>query len=69
MKYVRHRRWIFDRPFFGAKVFIPAAVAAILAGVMIGVLRPPWYWAIALAVASVVVVFGAIIWRESRAVP
>ena len=63
----RQRRWVFDRPFFGAKVFIPTAVAAVLAGVLIGVVRPAWYWAIALVVLCVVVVFGAIIWWESRA--
>jgi len=50
-------------------VFIPMAIASVLAGVLIGVLRPAWYWAIALAVLCVLAVFGAIIWWESRAEP
>lgn len=47
-------------------MFIPMAVAGALAGVLIGVLQPAWYWAIALAALCVMVVFGAIIWWESR---
>ena len=45
------------------------AVAGVLAGLLIGVLQPAWYWAIALAVLCVVTVLGAIIWWESRAEP
>lgn len=59
-------RRVFDSPFFGARVFIPMAAAGVLAGLLNGLLRPAWYWAIAIAVLCVVGVFGPIIWWESR---
>lgn len=52
----------FDRPFFGAHVLMPVAVAGVLAGVVVGVLRLAWYWAILIGVLSLVMV----ICRERR---
>jgi hypothetical protein len=42
-------------------------VAAVLAGLIIGWLRLEWSWAIFVGVLSLFVVFGALIWWESRA--
>jgi hypothetical protein len=59
-------RCAFDSPFFGAKLFIPVAVACVLACLLIGIIQPAWYWAIPIDLLSLVVVFGAVIWRDSR---
>jgi hypothetical protein len=56
-----------DTPFVGAKVFIPMAVAGILAAVVIGITKTEWYWAILLTGLCFVAVFGAVVWWEKRA--
>lgn len=48
-------------------MFVPMAAAAVLAGLVIGILSPAWFWAIPVAVLCFVAVIGAVIWWEGRA--
>jgi len=57
---------MFDYPFFGAKVFIPLAIAAILAGITGGVLRLAWPFLIPICLLYIYIVFKIVEWRDSR---
>jgi hypothetical protein len=47
-------------------VFIPMMIAGLLAGLVLVMLRPEWYWAFPVIGGSVLAVFGVIIWWEAR---
>jgi hypothetical protein len=47
-------------------VLIPMAFAGILAGLVIGLFRLEWCWAIPVAGFCLVAVFAAMIWWEGR---
>jgi hypothetical protein len=48
-------------------VFIPTAIACVLAGLVLVMLRPAWYWAFPMIAVSFLAVFAVIIWWEGRA--
>lgn len=41
-------------------------IAGLIAGLLIGIVRPPWYGAVAIAFACLVLVFAVESWRERR---